>query len=220
MFLTVTAGTRPLWDAQHHVGCHECRRCGHVHLHRRLSHVERAPSLRVESHNSDHVGDTASHHPDGEQLGSGWRPRPNSVVANGTATSTITATVTVQRAPVTGDVVTFVRYANAAGSVERSRRLGGCDELVRCGTVTYTAATTAGFCTITATERWRRAKLDHGRSTRSPESDQRSMLVRSSDLMGSPGSLRRAGASCFARSTAGSVMSEYEGCSRGAAQAR
>jgi adhesin/invasin len=78
----------------------------------------------------------------------------NSVVANGTATSTITATVTSSTgSPVTGDVVTFVGTPTPAGSCGTfTPAAAGATNSSGVVTVTYTASTTSGFCSIAATE--------------------------------------------------------------------
>jgi adhesin/invasin len=82
---------------------------------------------------------------------------PTSIRADGTSTSTVTATVTtgVGSNPVVGDTVNFVATGvNPSTTCTNSNlsALTGTTNAAGQVTVTYTASTTVGFCTITATE--------------------------------------------------------------------
>ena len=72
----------------------------------------------------------------------------------GTATSTVVATVVSSKgAPITGDVVNFTTAASPAGSCGTfTPAAAGATNSSGQVTVTYTSSTTAGFCTVTATE--------------------------------------------------------------------
>ena len=74
---------------------------------------------------------------------------PTSVVDDGTSTSTITATVTgPTSAPVSGDDVGFA----GTGTCGAIAPTGGVTNASGVVSVTYTSATTTGFCNITVTE--------------------------------------------------------------------
>jgi hypothetical protein len=76
---------------------------------------------------------------------------PSSLTANGTSTSTVTATVTNSGVPVSGDEVGFLTSGSpsaACGLLSFPTPTNSSGQ----ATVTYTASTTAGTCTITATE--------------------------------------------------------------------
>src|SRR5207245_203163 len=81
---------------------------------------------------------------------------PSSIRADGTSTSTITATVTtgVGGTPVSGDVVNFSAVGNPAGTCSNTNlsALTATTNAAGQATVTLTAATTVGFCTVTAIE--------------------------------------------------------------------
>jgi hypothetical protein len=78
---------------------------------------------------------------------------PSSVINSGTATSTVTATVTnAQGAPVVGDVIGFTLAPSVTGSCGTVAPAAGQTNSSGVVSVTYTSSTTAGFCTVTATE--------------------------------------------------------------------
>jgi hypothetical protein len=79
---------------------------------------------------------------------------PSSVVDSGTATSTVTATVTSSTgSPVSGDVVSFAGVGTPGAACGTfSPASAGSTNSSGVVSVTYTSSTTAGFCTITATE--------------------------------------------------------------------
>lgn len=79
---------------------------------------------------------------------------PSSVPADGTTTSLIVSTITNRiSGPVIGDIVTYALSPNPTGScgtlsaVSATTGAGGTTPAI-----TYTASTTAGICTVTATE--------------------------------------------------------------------
>jgi hypothetical protein len=73
---------------------------------------------------------------------------PATVLANGTATSTITTTVTHSAAAVVGDAVTYTT-SGTCGALSGSTSPTNASGVV---TVTYTASSAVGFCTVTGTE--------------------------------------------------------------------
>jgi adhesin/invasin len=74
---------------------------------------------------------------------------PSALAANGTSTSTVTATVTGVSGPVSGDTVSFTTSGGpACGPITPSGTTNASGQ----ANATYTASTTSGFCTITATE--------------------------------------------------------------------
>jgi hypothetical protein len=80
---------------------------------------------------------------------------PPSIPANGTSTSTITATVTFEGAPVAGDLVTFATTGNPAAAcapLPSSATGGILTNAQGQASFTYTSSTTAGFCIFIATE--------------------------------------------------------------------
>jgi adhesin/invasin len=79
---------------------------------------------------------------------------PSSILANGTSTSVIAATVTgAGGAPVGADLVTFSFPVPAPASCGTlNPPVANNTNAVGQVTVTYTASTTVGFCTIKATE--------------------------------------------------------------------
>ena len=127
---------RRQWDVQRHRRHHQCHRCGDVHLHRwfgpgnvaigaveTLSGVHAtAATLTVTAPTHNAVAVTAN---------------PASVVDNGTATSTITATVTGPTgAPVAGDVVGFTALRGTCGTITPAAGSTNSSGVV---TVTYTS---------------------------------------------------------------------------------
>ena len=80
---------------------------------------------------------------------------PNNITANGTSTSTVTATVSsVGGTPVAGDLVSFAGAGTPAGACSAASFTPDDGTTNASGqvVVTYTSTTTAGFCTVTATE--------------------------------------------------------------------
>jgi hypothetical protein len=80
---------------------------------------------------------------------------PPAIVANGTSTSTVTATVTLGSTPVAGDKVTFVATPHPGGACSALPAAATTGILTNASgqaSFTYNSTTTPGFCSIAATE--------------------------------------------------------------------
>lgn len=73
---------------------------------------------------------------------------PGSVLAGGSTTSTVTATVTSDGVPIAGDAVTFTVLGSGCGSVTPS----GITDATGRASATYSPGTAALFCTVAAAE--------------------------------------------------------------------
>jgi hypothetical protein len=77
---------------------------------------------------------------------------PNTVLNNGTSTSTITATVTGPSGLVVGDSVGVTLTGSPAAACGTISPTSGVTSSAGVATFTYTSSTTLGFCTVTAKE--------------------------------------------------------------------
>ena len=133
------------------VGHHQCLRCGDVHLHRWLGPWNVHHHGAVESLSSVQQLRPRHRHRRTTTNSVAVTANPASVVDNGTVDVDHHrhGDGSDERHPLTVDVVGFTQHGNVWARSPPQRGATNSSGVV---SVVYTSATTAGFCTITATE--------------------------------------------------------------------